>query len=529
MIYYLSLKDETPCKDYWDYGILDLLDYPSEEVRSLPKVDKAIVVLPARHHAGLEDEVNGQLRRISKVVLFLMGDEDAEFDTSKIKHGDIQIWKQNPHKGIHDQYHKLGTGYTTKTRQILKNASHTKRKTVFFAGQITHQRREELERVLVGYKQNGGSVDFNPSKGFTQGLDHETYYRGMASAYIAPAPSGAVIPDSFRLFEALESMAVPIADERCANGKIYEYWDWLFGEAVPFPKVVDWDRLPSITAEIMEDYPYHQHHITAFWLQWKYNFRHKVREQLGLPPEKVTVIIPTSVLQSHPSTDIIDETIRAIRKQLPNADIIMQIDGLREEQEDRRKDYDRYKTEVLWKCLHEWDKVTPVVFDELHHQTDMLRATIDMVKTPMMIYVEGDAPLTPDEIIEWDLCYEMIETGQANTIRFHHEAQIPHEHEGLMLGKEGKFVKTYQWSQRPHLSSVAYYKDIIIPTMPGKTFIEDGYHGVVQNDWNRNGMMGWFKHRLWIYHPNNKNIKRSYTTDGRQGGLKYTSDDKVGL
>jgi hypothetical protein len=239
----------------------------------------------------------------------------------------------------------------------------------------------------------------------------------------------------------------------------------------------------------------------------------------------ITVIIPTSVLPSHPDTRIIDQTIKDIRVHLPDSEIIMQIDGLRKEQIDRKADYDEYKTRVLWKCLHEWENVTPVMFDELNHQTDMLRQTIDLIKTPLLLYVEGDAPLTPDRDIDWQKCIDFIVDGHANTIRFHHENVIPKEHEGLMMGGiETGFRKTVQWSQRPHLSSVQYYKDIVLPNVGNKTFIEDGFHGIVLNDWHDKGQVGWNRHRLWIYHPT-KNIQRSYTTDGREGTRKFTSDD----
>jgi hypothetical protein len=50
----------------------------------------------------------------------------------------------------------------------------------------------------------------------------------------------------------------------------------------------------------------------------------------------VTIILATSVLPSHPDTSIIDETIKSIRVHFPNNEIIMQVDGLRQEQGDRR-------------------------------------------------------------------------------------------------------------------------------------------------------------------------------------------------
>jgi hypothetical protein len=63
-------------------------------------------------------------------------------------------------------------------------------------------------------KENGWIGTFIPTKGFTQGDPHDLYYRQMADAKVAPAPSGPETPDSFRLFEALESGCVPIADTR---------------------------------------------------------------------------------------------------------------------------------------------------------------------------------------------------------------------------------------------------------------------------------------------------------------------------
>lgn len=243
--------------------------------------------------------------------------------------------------------------------------------------------------------------------------------------------------------------------------------------------------------------------------------------------EDITIIIPTSVLPSHPSTRIIDETIRNVRLHLPESEIILQIDGLREEQSERKDAYNEYKNKVLWKCLHEWKNVLPVVFENLHHQTDMLKETIDLVKTPLILYVEGDAPLVPNREIDWVKCVNFIKDGHANTIRFHHEDVIPEEHNHLMIDKvRDGFLKTTQWSQRPHLSSKLYYQEVLIPTLPSKTFIEDTFHGVVVNDYNDHKGIGWNKHRLWIYHPKG-GIKRSYTTDGREGGRKYTSDDEA--
>jgi hypothetical protein len=243
----------------------------------------------------------------------------------------------------------------------------------------------------------------------------------------------------------------------------------------------------------------------------------------------VTIILATSVLPSHPNTDIIDETIKCIRVHFPTNEIIMQIDGLRQEQSDRRDDYDEYKNRILWKCLHEYKNVLPIIFDKHSHQTTMMRETINQIQTSLLLYVEGDTPLTPDVEIEWEKCLDMIEYEKANTIRFHFESEIPEPHNHLMFGLEDDFMKTAQWSQRPHLSTVKYYRDIVLPFSNERTFIEDRFHGKVQDDclpYNAFSQDGWDTHKLWIYHPKG-NIKRSYHLDGREGTRKFTSDDDI--
>jgi hypothetical protein len=243
----------------------------------------------------------------------------------------------------------------------------------------------------------------------------------------------------------------------------------------------------------------------------------------------VTIILATSIIPGHPSTDMIDETIKSIRHHFPNNEIIMQIDGLRSEQLHRKQDYDEYKNRILWKCLYEYKNVLPIIFNKHSHQSTMLKQTINLINTPCLLYVEGDAPLTPDVEIDWDKCLDMIEYGKANTIRFHFESSIPEPHNHLMFGLENGFMKTSQWSQRPHLSTVEYYRKVILPEVEDFAFIEDTTHGRIQDDISPYGIFsedGWNKHKLWIYHPEG-NIKRSYHLDGRQGTRKYTSDDLI--
>lgn len=237
----------------------------------------------------------------------------------------------------------------------------------------------------------------------------------------------------------------------------------------------------------------------------------------------ITVVIPTSPIPSHPDTRIIDETIQSIRYHLPDSEIMLQFDGVHSKQTKFTEAYNEYKTKMLWRCLHEYKNVLPLVFDDHEHQSGMLHGTMQYIKTPLILYVEGDAPLTTDRKIEWDKCRQMIYDGKAHTIRFHFEEVIPKEHEDLMIGSpEDGFLRTIQWSQRPLLTTKIYTEEMLkyFPK-DSKTFIEDEWHGVVLGDYYKDSMLGWYKHRLWIYHiKDSLGIKRSYTTDGREGEKK---------
>ena len=61
----------------------------------------------------------------------------------------------------------------------------------------------------------------------------------------------------------------------------------------------------------------------------------------------VTIIVPTSYIPSHPSLKVIETTINNTRFHFPNNEIILQIDGIRSEQLEYKKDYDEYKNKVL--------------------------------------------------------------------------------------------------------------------------------------------------------------------------------------
>lgn len=240
----------------------------------------------------------------------------------------------------------------------------------------------------------------------------------------------------------------------------------------------------------------------------------------------ITAVIPVSPIKSHPDTAILTETVHSLRHWLPDAEIVLTFDGVRPEQADRRADYREFVRRALWAADHDWGNVCPFVFETHHHQSGMLQATIDIIDTPLVIYVEQDTPLVVDEPIDFDAICAFVLSGGSNVVRLHHEGRIPDQHQHMIHGADiyqgTEFIRTSQWSQRPHIASTAYYRRILDShfTTGSKSFIEDRMHGVVDQAFRRDGMHGWSQHRIHIYSPG-ENLKRSYHTDGRQGEPKW--------
>lgn len=231
--------------------------------------------------------------------------------------------------------------------------------------------------------------------------------------------------------------------------------------------------------------------------------------------ENITVLIATSPIPSNPGTEVIDETIASVRERLPESEIIIMFDGVAPQLMEFKTQYDKFTQNLLWKINNEMGNATPMVFDRHMHQSGMVREALKLVRTPLILFLEQDTPLHNE--IPFEQLVEPITTGYANLIRFHFEAQIHPEHEHLMLDKTPinilgvPFLRTRQWSQRPHLASTQYYRYICEKYWDNEPrFIEHIMYGIVVD--------GPFdEHRIHIYAPP-QTLVRSLHRDGRRLG-----------
>jgi hypothetical protein len=556
-VVWVSLRSETPCRGYWDQAIVERLftrrwgvpGWPKfvhhDSFAEVPDGSGAVVVIPARHHVDQVAELNVELAQLAWALVILTGDEEGVFPVERITHPNLRLWVQTPQpERIYPEHTRwLPNGPTP---QAYEQAWADRTRDVVFAGQVTHTRREECVTAVQRLLNLGCTGALHPSTGFTQGLPPAEYLHLMATARVCPAPSGPVHVDSFRAWEAFELGAIPVLDTLTPAGESSPYWPVVMADpTLPAPPawlIADWTAaLPEIIDDMIADWPVRGTRCAAWWLGFQRQLARRLADDLMAltghplagtsPDDLITVLIPTSPIPSHPSPAVIAETIASVRAQLPHAEILIMCDRPNPTAEHRRDAYDAYVYELTRLCREQWTGVLPVVFDEHLHQSGMTSRALDMVTTPLILFVEHDTPIYGR--IDWPGLTAAVTSGDAGVIRLHHEAIIHPEHAHLMLGGPSpvgpagvSLIPTQQWSQRPHLADTSLYRMLLAEHLAGRRMmVEDVMHGVVQDHWGSYGMAGWRRWRLHIYAPDDTTehgLKRSWHTDGRGTDPKWT-------
>jgi hypothetical protein len=122
---------------------------------------------------------------------------------------------------------------------------------------------------------------YKPTDGFAKGDNPVDYYDNLMNSKIAPCPAGAVSIESFRLFEAIEMMTLPIADLVDSSGLKYNFYKNVFSELVPFPQTKYWSELPIIVLNLLEGYPKNMHNVVCWWIKYKRDLGIKLMEQVN--------------------------------------------------------------------------------------------------------------------------------------------------------------------------------------------------------------------------------------------------------
>jgi hypothetical protein len=277
--YLLSFSENDCAADKWDYGILkevfDKYEIDQIKVTSIPNTDRALVVVPGPQNIGHEEYINKEIQNISRLVLFITGDEQGSFDISKINHSNAEIWIQYPYEQ-HKNFNKLPIGVPQHLKKLAPEYP-SKDYDVYFSGQITHQRRQQIAKVLPVLP----NTIFTLTAGFAQGGDPKDYYKALSRSRLAPAPAGAETIDTFRFFEAIEMMSLPIADAIDSKGNGREFYKYLFGYDIPVEVVSNWGDLKKLVPRLLDQYPKNMHTVVCWWIKYKRDLGIKIMRQVN--------------------------------------------------------------------------------------------------------------------------------------------------------------------------------------------------------------------------------------------------------
>lgn len=568
-VLWVSLHDEILARGYADQGFLeavlardvwnpsDALSFHHVEIHDRatnfePRATNgAVVVFNGRSHASPEDVawLRWFVDSLDWSVVLICGDEEWDFPWREIPQTDrrrVYAMQARP-EHVDAGLGMIPGGWYPETHELLeprREQAELRPFDWFFAGQVTHERRQECVREL---RELGNGFLVETERYLEEGIPRPLYFRAMADAKIIPSPSGPYSVDCARTFEALEAGCVPIADVKTAYGPTFDYWALLFGPDHRIPTTDDWSKLPAMIREILDGWPANATRIFAKWQQWKrswaqdldFDIRHvaQIPGSGDAPPDDlISVIVTTSPVPRHPSTDHLETVIDSIRAQLPTAEIIVVADGVRPEQEHRRAVYETYLSRLVWLTNYRWKNVVPVIADEWLHQAGATRLALDHASAPFVLFVEHDTPLIGS--IDWPGLCAFLQSGEANVIQFHENDTIHPDHEAVVLDREtvhwmgrtelpgdGYPVvparRTAAWWQRPHLASARFYRRVLRRIPPGaRTMIEDALYGQCWADYADHGEAGWHRWKLWIYTPPD-GFRRSGHLDSRGEDPKY--------
>ena len=276
--YLYSVNPLDSADGKWDYELLrstfERNGVEQLTVDSIPNEERCFVVIPGQGNAGKEAYISKQLQNSSRVVLFITGDESAKFNVDKIDHPNISIWIQYPHKK-HEKYNKFFVGVPQHLKDNLPNYP-TKEYDVYFGGQITHDRRKELGQAMESLP----NAHYKPTAGFAQGQKPKDYYETLSKTKVAPCPAGAQVIDTFRFFESIEMLAMPIGDLIDSKGVEQDYFTFVYPNDLPINKMNNWGKLNSVLPEILLEYPNNMHKIVSWWIKYKRDFSIEIMKDL---------------------------------------------------------------------------------------------------------------------------------------------------------------------------------------------------------------------------------------------------------
>lgn len=250
---------------------------------NIPANSGAVIVIPFRHHIDHVAWLRNQLDELDWAVVILTSEEewlgnwralDTDPETRR-----LWVMQARPEHG--DLSGLLPCGWYPGIRDTLRALGPQERKLAwFFAGQLTHTRRQECVEAINRTRPYYDHVmHCNDTYFDTATMPQATYYELLASSKIVPCPSGPVSLCTGRVEEALEAGCVPLVDMVKPVEPQFDYWEMVF-PGHPFPRIYDWSTFPAVLAEELAAWPANANRCWSYWQLWKRRMSHHLDDDV---------------------------------------------------------------------------------------------------------------------------------------------------------------------------------------------------------------------------------------------------------
>ncbi len=152
-----------------------------------------------------------------------------------------------------------------------------------FLGAANKSSRPEMVRALEPIHPNFTLIT---DRGNTTRLGKREYEKILRDSIFIPSSMGNVNLDCFRVYEALESGAIPILEKR----RTLDYFTHLFGKH-PLPTFVSWPQAARFLGKIVKDaaaLDALQAECMNWWLMYQQNLQLRIADHLTNPPNAST-------------------------------------------------------------------------------------------------------------------------------------------------------------------------------------------------------------------------------------------------
>ena len=255
----------------WIYEILNKIQY--EKIANEKDIESGDILIIVDSSVEQKSQLYEKLQLVcSKMFLIHLGDEHGTYNLESVYNNFIYVWRTfcSSKYFNNDKIRCFGIGYKSGIIPV-KEISKRKYKWAFM-GTPHKSSRHDLLFQLSSIKPSFS----HKTKKFNEGiLNSKEMNEILASTEFVPCPNGFVHPETYRLYEALESGCIPIVENA------YKYYDRLYPHN-PFLKIDKWEEAKSIILKWdSKKIEKKQEECKLWWNQYKNELQEFIKKKLS--------------------------------------------------------------------------------------------------------------------------------------------------------------------------------------------------------------------------------------------------------